>query len=379
MVHCSLNATMNPRVKVIVWSLSVGALLCFFIGFFYYQFAKKPNKTSDQQTVIFQVDRSTSARSFVNLLKKHHLIQSEAWFLAKLRLGGLSTQLQAGIYQINPGESAEHLLERVVHGDVLKERFQIIEGTTWTQVQTNLKKAPYLTFQHEDIADINTKNLQCHANQLKVASVSTKRSEPIARSVEQLTALCQESNPPELSELEGLFLADTYQYEAGSHAKAMLYAAHQHLYDYLLQAWKKRAAWLPYRTPYELLIAASILEKESAISDERRLISGVIVNRLAQNMPLQMDPTVIYGLGSRYTGSLSHEDLQDNSPYNTYRNRGLPPAPIAMVGRDAIDAAADPIQTKNLYFVAKGDGTHVFSETYEKQREAIQRYMRKSE
>lgn len=319
------------------------------LGFFFNKFYT-PFHTSHRETSrIFQVDRSTSARTFVHFLKTQHLIHSETWFLVWLRLRGLSTQLQAGIYQIQAGESAEHLLQRVVHGDVLKERFQMIEGTTWSQIQTNLRQAPYLNFQKEDFTGIDASELcpvSCHQN---------------------------------TGTIEGLLLADTYQYEAGRSAKAMLLLAHQHLNTYVLQTWKEREATLPYHTPYELLIAASILEKESARSTERHLISGVIVNRLMKHMPLQMDPTVIYGLGDRYSGTLSHHDLQDDSPYNTYRHRGLPPTPIAMVGRDAIEAAAHPTKTKYLYFVAKGDGTHVFSETYDAQRAAIRHYMRKDQ
>ena len=134
---------------------------------------------------------------------------------------------------------------------------------------------------------------------------------------------------------------------------------------------------MPYQSPYELLIAASIIEKESALPAERRLISGVIVNRLHKHMPLQMDPTVIYALGPSYKGSLSHEQLSIDSPYNTYQYRGLPPTPIAAVSRDALNAARDPDTQGYLYFVAKGDGSHAFSLNYLAHRQAIQRYRSK--
>lgn len=176
---------------------------------------------------------------------------------------------------------------------------------------------------------------------------------------------------------EGLLLADTYQYQGGSSSKALLEQAHRNLLNYLNISWTNRAANLPYKTPYELLIAASIIEKETAIAQERKLISGVMVNRLKKKMPLQMDPTVIYGLGNQYTGKLTHNDLLIESPYNSYLNRGLPPTPIAMVGKEAIDAAAHPQLSNYLYFVAKGDGTHQFSETYEQQKQAINQYRRK--
>ena len=123
-----------------------------------------------------------------------------------------------------------------------------------------------------------------------------------------------------------------------------------------------------------MLIAASIIEKETAVPQERKLISGVVINRLNKHMPLQMDPTVIYAMGDTYKGSLTHEDLSINSPYNTYQNRGLPPTPIAMVGKEAIDAAAHPQLSNYLYFMARGDGTHQFSQTYEEQKQAINQY-----
>lgn len=306
----------------------------------------QPMPIKSGETIIFRVDKSASAKTFVYILKSQHLIHSDRLFLAWIRLNRLSAQLQAGIYQVKQGESAAQLLQRVVHGDVLKQQFRIIEGTTWKQVTVNLAHASYLNYQKNDWQYIN---------------------------VGELT-----SSPQNQSNLEGLLLADTYQYLAGSHASDLLNQAHQRLKQYLMQSWQQRDPQLTYKNPYELLIVASILEKETAITDERRLISGIIMNRLASHMPLQMDPTIIYGLGVAYNGKLTHDDLQIDSPYNTYRYSGLPPTPIAMVGKDAIDAASHPRKTNYLYFVAKGDGTHIFSETYEQQRRAIKRYLRKA-
>ncbi len=334
-----MKAKVKPFVFVVVFIfIAAGA------WFLNYHLNKQPAQPRVKAPIIFQVDRHTTAKNFVHFLKTQNLIRCEMCFLSQLRLRGLATQLKAGFYQIETGESAEGILKRVLQGDVMKARFTIVEGTTWLQIEAHLKQAPYLHFTPEDIVQVDMTNLQSQI-------------------------------PP--NALEGLFLADTYQYIAGGSAKPILQRAHQDLSDYLLKSWQSRDADLPYHSPYELLIAASILEKETAISTERHMISGVIMNRLLKHMPLQMDPTVIYGLGARYNGVLLHADLQDNSPYNTYRHQGLPPTPIAMVGRDAIDAAAHPEKTKNLYFVAKGDGTHVFSETYEAQRRAIQRYIRK--
>lgn len=298
-----------------------------------YQLLYQPMLFAKSESIIFTVDKAMSASSFVRVLKTKRLIQSERLFLALIRLQGLSHQLKAGVYQIRDGESAQQFLNRVADGDVLKQSFSIIEGTTKAQIAANLERAPYLKYQATDWQVVGN-----------------------------------------LSSAEGLLLADTYYYNAGSLSKNVLELAHTNLEQYLEYSWQHRTPGLPYKTSYEMLIAASILEKEAAKPLEKRLISGVIVNRLHKNMPLQMDPTVIYALGSTYTGKLTKDDLHIDSPYNSYRYRGLPPTPIAMVGKDAIDAAAHPELTDYLYFVAVGDGSHHFSVTYEQQMQAVARY-----
>jgi UPF0755 protein len=313
--------------------LMVGASILAFDG---YQLFYRPMLDNKEQSIIIRIDKSTTAYSLVNQLKDEHLIKSRRLLLWLIRVKGWSAQLKAGIYEIKPGESSSSFLQRVVSGDVLKKSFQIIEGTTKNQIDVNLQHAPFLDYSPNDWSFV-TKTF---------------------------------------TNAEGLLLADTYYYDAGSQGKDLLNRAHQNLMTYLEQSWKTRDVNLPYKSSYELLTTASILEKETALASERRLIAGVIINRLRKNMPLQMDPTIIYALGPRYSGSLSHNDLQVDSPYNSYRQRGLPPTPIAMVGKDAIDAAAHPQITNFLYFVAKGDGSHYFSVNYEQQRQAIDRYLK---
>lgn len=307
------------------------------IGYDVYKLLAKPMVISAPALITITIDKNSSAFGFARALKSKQLIQSDRLFLLLIRLQGLSHHLKAGIYQIKPGESAQQLLKRVVAGDVLVESFTIIEGTTLSQVKANLASAQHLKYNVND------------------------------------WQLITDSHPNP----EGLLLADTYNYNAGSDAKHLLQLANQNLVQYLNASWQNRAPGLPYKSPYELLIAASILEKEAALASEKKIISGVIVNRLKKFMPLQMDPTVIYALGNNYNGKLGHHDLDIDSPYNTYRYRGLPPTPIAMVGKEAIDAAAHPQPTNYLYFVAKGDGSHYFSATYEEQKEAIARYQSK--
>ncbi len=317
----------------LVLSLIVVSLLSYEV----YQLSAEPMLAQTSNPITIIVDRNLSAADFVNMLESKQAIRSNRLFLALIRFKGLSNHLKAGIYQITPGESALQFLDKVAAGKVLVESFRIIEGTTLNQVTEHLQNAPYLNYKPSDWLPI-TRN---HAN------------------------------------AEGLLLADTYNYNAGSKARFLLRLANQKLQEYLNSSWENRSPELPYKSPYQLLIAASILEKEASTLAEKRIISGVIVNRINKNMPLQMDPTVIYALSQNYHGKLTHDDMSINSPYNTYLHHGLPPTPIAMVGKEAIDAAAHPQITNYLYYVAKGDGTHHFSATYEEQKEAIARYKNK--
>lgn len=307
------------------------------LGLGFYQFSYCAMMENRQNPVIIELDKYASATALVSALKEKNLIRGTRFFLLWIRMQGLARQLKAGLYQVMPGESAQHFLQRVAAGDVLVETFRIIEGTTQYQVAKNLQKSPYLTHS----TDVWGKIAGAHAS------------------------------------AEGLLLADTYRYNAGSDSFQLLTQAHQSLERVLQDSWLQRSQGLPYSSAYELLIAASIIEKEAAIASEKRLISGVIVNRLRKKMRLQMDPTVIYALGPEYEGPLKRRELRIDSPYNTYRYHGLPPTPIAMVGQDAIEAAAHPIFTDYLYYVAKGDGSHQFSVDYEQQKQAVEKYISK--
>lgn len=312
-------------------------MFCVALSVFVYNLLNTPLISLQNPPMILTLDKATSANQFVNKLKENHLIYSTKLLQLIIRFQGFSHQLKAGAYEIHPGESAMQLIKRVVAGDVIQLNFSIIEGTTQQKISQDLQKAPYLEYD----------------------------------------PLVWETIKGNYPNAEGLLLADTYQYGGGSNSKSLLQHAHRNLLLYLNNSWATRSTGLPYKSPYELLIAASIIEKESAISQEKKLISGVILNRLKVNMPLQMDPTVIYGLGDQYRGKLAHSDMQVDSPYNTYRYRGLPPTPIAMVGKESIDAAAHPQISKYLYFVARGDGSHQFSESYQQQKQAIEHYRNK--
>lgn len=300
----------------------------------------EPMIPAQSKPQIFEVRPNTTAKAFVQALRARQWIRSSHVLLAIIRWRGAARHLQAGIYRVNPGEPFIVLFDRILKGDVLIQSFRVSEGSTLIDLTSQLERAPYFVFNPTDLTVIATPR-------------------PTA---------------------EGLLLADTYYYKAGSLSISLLKQANQQLMTVLDQVWQKRDLTLPYHDPYELLIAASIIEKEASLPMERQIISGIIVNRLKKGMPLQMDPTVIYALHLKNTRDhvLNHQDLLTDSPYNTYLHRGLPPTPIAMVGRESLNAAANPEHSNFLYFYAKGDGSHQFSETYEAQRQAIQQYRQKN-
>lgn len=334
--------------KIALWL----GLFCFLFLLFFlvqiYELTRRPLLSTQSEPLVLEVKKNQSASSLAYLLQEKGISLSKNKILALINLKGWSSRLQAGVYEIRPGDSLLVFLEKVVKGDVVVETFRISEGSTLNHLLAQLSKAPFLGYSQETLALL----------------------EPLLKE--------QALQAKNLPSLEGLFLADTYQYLAGSTAAKLLRRANTALAQALMEAWKTRAEGLPYRSPYELLIAASILEKEAALPAERKLIAGVIVNRLYKRMPLQMDPTVIYGLGTAYHYPLSHQDLSVNSPYNTYRYYGLPPTPIAMVGKVAIESAAHPELKNFLYFVAKPDGSHHFSATYEEHKAAILLYRKEN-
>ncbi|MFY7697667.1 MAG: endolytic transglycosylase MltG [Legionella sp.] len=326
----------KPKLKYLffVLGLLVFLALCAFGGV--YRVMHAPLLLGNQ-TIIIEIKKNQPAFTVVNTLKKMHLIKHERLIRFYIRIKGIATQLKAGIYQIKPGENAQQFLKKLVTGDVWRLPFTIIEGTTQQQVSKKFQSVPYLNYSDVDWQAIMDDHLNA----------------------------------------EGLLLADTYYYQADGVAKDILYQANKRLNKVLAENWKNRSPGLPFKSPYDLLIAASIIEKEASLQQEKKLIAGVLVNRLRLHMRLQMDPTIIYGLGSMYTGKLSRADMRLDSSYNTYLHGGLPPTPIAMVGKDAINAAAHPQVSNYLFYVAKGDGSHFFSTNYAAQRQAISRYLKK--
>lgn len=252
----------------------------------------------------------------------------------------LANKIKAGEYQLSAGITPKKFLEIITSGRSINYQFTIVEGSTFKDLIANISASKTLV---DDVSSLTDQEL-----------------------IQQLNV--SENYP------EGLFLAETYSYEKNSSAMALLKRANRLMAGILNEQWQVRDKSLPYKTPYEALIMASIVEKETARADERPIIAGVFVRRLNKKMRLQTDPTVIYGMGESYKGNIRRSDLRKATPYNTYVIPALPPTPIAMVGREAISAALNPAPGKALYFVAKGDGSHYFSKTLKEHNNAVRRY-----
>lgn len=260
------------------------------------------------------------------------------------RLSGESGQIKAGEYQLSPGTTPQSLLEDLVAGRVVLHKLTLVEG--WS------------------VRDV----LRVLADSGPTLRKTLTATGP--------TDLARELGLPWAS-AEGAFLPETYLYSRSTTDRELLLRAHAALTARLEQAWNERRPDLPLAEPYELLVLASIIERETALASERPLIAGVFVRRLRLGMRLQTDPTVIYGLGSSFDGNLTRRHLETDTPWNTYTRGGLPPTPIAMPGGAAIDAAAKPADGTALFFVATGagDGSHTFSDTLREHEAAVRDYL----
>jgi UPF0755 protein len=270
-------------------------------------------------------------------------VEAPEWALFQwFKWSGQSRQIKAGNYEISAGITPRTLLRKMIQGDESLAMVRLIEGWTLRQFRAELAKTPGL------------------------------RPDSAALSEAELMAAL--GAPGQAG--EGRFFPDTYAYSKGSSDLGVLRRAYQAMDQRLNQAWARRAANTPLRSPDEALILASIVEKETGAAADRTLVAGVFVNRLRIGMPLQTDPTVIYGMGDAFDGNLRRRDLQTDTPFNTYTRGGLPPTPIAMPGKAALLAAVNPAPTRALYFVARGDGSSEFSEDLAAHNRAVNKYQR---
>ncbi|MFT6344446.1 MAG: UPF0755 protein [Paraglaciecola sp.] len=289
--------------------------------------------------LVYQIKPGQSAKGLLNRLKEQGIIADNIGLKIRMKLDPELANIKVGTYELSPSMSALDLLELFSSGKELQFSISLVEGLNWKEWLLVFKSHPQIQF-----ADDFYQQLE------KIALPLPKQS------------------------IEGFLLPDTYYFVAQTNAIELVKRAHTSMQQYLNNAWHDRAMDLPYSSAYEGLIMASIIEKETGIAQERALISGVFVNRLNLKMRLQTDPTVIYGMGENFDGNIRRKDLKAATPYNTYVIKGLPPTPIAMPSKLAIDAAFNPVETQQLYFVSKGDGSHKFSSTLQEHNIAVRKY-----
>ncbi|UFH48494.1 endolytic transglycosylase MltG [Pseudomonas sp. KNUC1026] len=265
------------------------------------------------------------------------------WLRWYWRFNSNGLTLHTGEYRLTPGMTVRDLIGLWQRGEVVQYNLTLVEGWTFRQVRTALAKQEKLKQTLAGLSD---------------EQVMEKLGHPAVFP-------------------EGRFFPDTYRYVKGTSDLELLGQAYDRLDAVLAQEWQNRANDVPLSDPYQALILASLIEKETGVPQERGEIAGVFVRRLQAGMLLQTDPTVIYGMGERYNGKITRADLKAPSPYNTYLNAGLPPTPIAIVGREALHAALNPASGRSLYFVARGDGSHVFSENLDEHNDAVRQYQLK--
>jgi len=298
------------------------------------------NVTQEQ---LLDVPSGSTPTGVLNRLQADGVVKDAFWLRLYWRFNLAGQSLHSGEYRMTPGMDAEALLGLWKRGEVVQYSLTLVEGWNFRQVRAALAK------------------------QTKVEQTLVNLSDS-----ELMAKLGHPGVFP-----EGRFFPDTYRYVRGMTDVELLKQAYNRLEEVLGEEWAKRAANVPYVDPYQALIMASLVEKETGVPQERGQIAGVFVRRLALGMLLQTDPTVIYGLGERYNGKLTRAHLKEATPYNTYVISGLPPTPIAMVGREAIHAALNPVAGNSLYFVARGDGSHVFSADLDAHNAAVREFQLK--
>jgi len=336
------HATAPARAASRAWyALAALAMACAVIGLaagYVAWWARQPLAIGSETE--FTLPGGASLKSFVNDLHERGVVNRPLAALAYANAHGLSRSLKAGEYRISPGMNWDEVLRMVVSGRGVAHAFLVVDGWTFAQARAALRNARGVQHTLEGLSD---------------AEVMARLGLPGAHP-------------------EGQLLPETYHYQSGTTDLELLRIAHAALADLLAREWQERDESIPLKSPEEALVLASIVEKETGRSDERPLIAGVFMNRLRRGMKLQTDPTVIYGLGPGFDGNLRTRDLHTDTPYNTYTRNGLPPTPIALAGRAALHAVMHPATTSALYFVARGDGSHQFSDTLAAHNEAVARY-----
>ena len=295
------------------------------------------------QEQLLDVPKGTTPTRTFYRLEANGVIKDAFWLRVYWRFNLGKQPLHSGEYRMQPGMTVEGLIDLWKRGEMVQYSLTLVEGWNFRQVRAALAKEEKLDHSLDGLSDSQVMDKLGHTGIFP----------------------------------EGRFFPDTYRYVRGMSDIELLKTAYDRLDEVLAKEWQQRSSDVPYTEPYQALIMASLVEKETGVPQERGQIAGVFVRRMAMGMLLQTDPTVIYGLGDRYSGKLTRAHLKESTPYNTYMNAGLPPTPISMVGREAIHAALNPVEGSSLYFVARGDGTHVFSDDLDAHNNAVKEFQLK--
>lgn len=330
---------MTKKRKIIAAAVVILALAAAFIYWQIRQFAASP--LAIKQETIFTLPAGTGRVMLEAKLEHDNIIHKTLWFGALLKLEPELANFKAGTYRFNEKMTVRDMLALLSSGKEAQFPIRFVEGTRMQEWLAEMRAAPYIkhTLKDDQFATL--------AAALKLDSAES---------------------------VEGWFYPDTYLYTANTSDVALLRRAHQRMVKLVDEIWQTKMDDLPYKTPNDLVTMASIIEKETAVNDERNKVASVFINRLRLGMRLQTDPTVIYGMGEKYNGSLTRKDLEAPTAYNTYVISGMPPGPIAMPGKASLEAAAHPLKTNYLYFVADGKGGHAFTTNLASHNRAVQAY-----
>ncbi len=328
--------------KFIALTILVGSLATGYLWWDAKNYLNSPLRLTSGEKVI-HVEPGSNLTRLLYRLHKQNVVTKPRYLLWYARLFSTPNNLHVGEYQITRNDTPLSLIDKLLNGKVKLYSLAIIEGWNFSQMMSEVNQNPFLLHHLKGLSD--------------------------ARIMQTMSK--DDVHP------EGRFMPDTYRFPKGMSDSDLLKQAYAAMEHYLAKQWPNRDVGLPFKTPYEALILASIVEKETGLASERAQIAGVFIRRLQARMRLQTDPTVIYGMGKKFKGNIKRRDLKRDTPYNTYRHYGLPPTPIAMPSKDAIDAALHPASGDALYFVAKGDGSHYFSSSLKEHNNAVIKYQLK--
>lgn len=339
-------------MKKFLLGLSVFIVILAAVTAWAYQkinaFVEIPVQTQPDQLLV--LERGTTGNKLAALFEQEKLVDDAKLLPWLLKLRPDLNKVKAGTYALNGVKTVGDVLQLLNSGKEVQFNVQFIEGETFKAWRKKLEKAPHLK--------------QTLVGKTDVEIFDALQLPDFAKAIH------------EQKKIEGWLYPDTYNYTPNSTDLDLLKRAAKRMEKALQQAWEQRDPNLPLNNPYELLILASIVEKETAVAAERGKVASVFINRLNKNIPLQTDPTIIYGMGEAYNGNIRRKDLETPGPYNTYLNLGLPPTPIAMPAESTLQAVANPEKTDYLYFVADGSGGHKFSRTLTEHNRAVQEYLR---